>query len=435
MPTPVRMPQLSLTMTEGTIGKWLKREGERVARGEPLYEVETDKVINEVESPVSGVLRRIVVSEGESAPVQEVIAEIDPSDSADDDQGAEPEEKGQPQGIAEAEPSGAKTSAPAAEPQAAAPRPASDEAEPTGERIFVSPRARRLADERGLDLQAVVGTGPGGRIMEKDVERAISQLAQRPPEPPPVSIATAPSAPRFTPPAPAAEGEHRAVPVAGMRKAIAERMSRSHQATAAVTLTAEVDMGEAAKLREQASAEWTKAGRPKLTYTDVVVKAVARALRDHPRLNSRLADGEIRESRAINVGVAVALEEGLIVPVVKDADGKTLGEVSEAVRTLADKARRNALSPEDVSGGTFTVTNLGPQGVEIFTPIVNLPECAILGVGRIAERAVVRAGHVEARPTMWLSLVFDHRVVDGAPAALFLARVKELLEAPYLLFV
>jgi pyruvate dehydrogenase E2 component (dihydrolipoamide acetyltransferase) len=436
MPTPVRMPQLSLTMTEGTIGKWLKREGERVARGEPLYEVETDKVINEVESPVSGVLRRIVVSEGESAPVQEVIAEIDAEDSAAGEKGAEAEEDGHPRATAEAPPGGTAAASAVSAPATAALADATGAR--TEGRIFVSPRARRIAEERGLDLYAVAGTGPGGRVMEKDVERAIAQASQRPAvASAPAAVATPPPHPLPAPPAPipAAAEEYRVVRVAGMRRAIAERMSRSQQTTAAVTLTAEVDMGEAAKLREQASAEWAKGGRPKLTYTDVVVKAVARALRDHPRLNSRLVDGEIREMRAINVGVAVALKEGLIVPVVRDADAKTLGEVSEAVRDLADRARRNALSPEDVSGGTFTVTNLGPQGVEIFTPIVNWPECAILGVGRIAERAVVRAGQVGARPTMWLSLVFDHRVVDGAPAALFLARVKELLEAPYLLFV
>jgi pyruvate dehydrogenase E2 component (dihydrolipoamide acetyltransferase) len=259
--------------------------------------------------------------------------------------------------------------------------------------------------------------------MEKDVEKVLAA---------PVGVATTSPPPQTVSPPPSAG---RAVKLAGMRKAIAERMSRSQVETAAVTLTAEVDMAEAAKLREQASAEWARAGRPKLTYTDVVVKAVARALRDHPRLNSRLADGEIRESSAINVGVAVALDEGLIVPVVRDADAKSLGEVSAQIRDLAERARRNALSPDDVAGGTFTVTNLGAQGVEVFTPIINWPECAILGVGRIAERAVARDGRVEARPTMWLSLTFDHRIVDGAPAAAFLARVKELLEAPYLLFV
>jgi len=428
MPTPVRMPQLSLTMTEGTIGKWLKREGERVAQGEPLYEVETDKVINEVEAPVSGVLRRIVVSEGESAPVQEVIAEIDP-DGAEGESPSEDGIRGAAAEAAQAVTPLAPSVVKAAQAEASL---VASSAAPAEGRIFVSPRARRIAEERGLDLRAVVGTGPGGRIMEKDVERVIVQLGQVPA----VAIPPAAAVTLFPPAAPpAAPDEYRAVRVAGMRKAIAERMSHSQQTTAAVTLTAEVDMGEAAKLREQASAEWAKAGRPKLSYTDVVVKAVARALRDHPRLNSRLVDGEIREARAINVGVAVALEEGLIVPVVRDADAKGLGDVSEAVRGLADRARRNALSPEDVGGGTFTVTNLGPQGVEIFTPIINWPECAILGVGRIAERAVVREGRVEARPTMWLSLVFDHRVVDGAPAALFLARVKELLEAPYLLFV
>ncbi|HEX8959655.1 MAG TPA: dihydrolipoamide acetyltransferase family protein, partial [Solirubrobacterales bacterium] len=345
-------------MTEGTIGKWLKREGERVAQGEPLYEVETDKVINEVESPVSGVLRRIVVSEGESAPVQEVIAEIDTEDSSGGEEGPASAEDGQAGGLAEAPPGETEASGPAATASPAATL-AAGAARRTEGRIFVSPRARRIAEERGLDLYTVVGSGPGGRIMEKDVERAVAQLSQRPPEAPAVAVA-APPAPPVAPPAaaPAAEGEYRAVRVAGMRKAIAERMSRSLRTTASVTLTAEVDMGEAAKLREQASAEWAKAGRPKLTYTDVVVKAVARALRDHPRLNSRLVDDEIRESRAINVGVAVALEEGLIVPVIRDADAKTLGEVSEAVRALAEKARRNALSPEDVSGGTFTVTNL-----------------------------------------------------------------------------
>lgn len=420
MPTPVRMPQLSLTMTEGMIGKWLKREGERVARGEPLYEVETDKVINEVEAPVSGVLRRIVVSEGESAPVQGVIAEIESDASYGGGEG------GGAAADAE-EPRGATVeSPPAASSRSEAP-PASAEA-----RIFVSPRARRIAEERGLDLQQVVGSGPGGRVMEKDVERALGERREPAVAPEPAVPPAAPPPPVAPPPAP---DEYRAIRLAGARKTIAERMVRSQQTTAAVTLTAEVDMAEATKLREQASAEWAKAGRPKLNYTDIVVKAAARALREHPRLNSRLVDGEIREARSVNVGVAVALEEGLIVPVVRDADSKPLGEVSAAIRDLADRARRNALSPEEVAGGTFTVTNLGAQGVEIFTPIINWPECAILGVGRIAERAVARAGSVEARPTMWLSLAFDHRIVDGAPAAVFLARVKELLEAPYLLFV
>jgi len=419
--TQVKMPQLSLTMTEGTIGKWLKREGETVRKGEPLYEVETDKVINEVDAPASGVLRRIIVPEGGSAPIQGLIAIIaDPDEQIPADVGADGEKKADGQASASVAEAATVASAPSAAP---------------GERLFVSPRARKLAEERGVNLLLVKGSGPGGRIMEKDVERAIAEQTQRP------AVVAAPSpAPAPVAPPPTSEpipvvGEYQAVKMTGMRRTIAERMSRSQQATAHVTLTTEVDVGEAAKLREQVNAEWAKAQRGKLTYTDVIVKAVAKALRDHPRINSTFADGEIREQRAINVGVAVALEEGLIVPVIRNADQRSLLEISRAVRDLSERARKGALTAEEVSGGTFTVSNMGMMGVEVFTPIINWPECAILGVGRIAERATVRDGQVAVRPTMWLSLTFDHRIIDGAPAAAFLARVKELLESPYLLFV
>lgn len=421
MATQVKMPQLSLTMTEGTIGRWLKREGETVSKGEPLYEVETDKVINEVDAPASGVLRRIVVPEGGSAPIQGLIAIIaEPDERIPADLGADGEKKADGQASAGA---------------AEAVKVATAPSEAPAGRLFVSPRARKLAEERGVDLLLVKGSGPGGRIMEKDVERAIAERAQGPAVVAAPSLAPAPLAP---PPAPEpipVVGEYQAVKMTGMRRTIAERMSRSQQATAHVTLTAEVDMGEAAKLREQANAEWAKAQRGKLTFTDVIVKAAAKALRDHPRINSTFADGEIREQRAINVGVAVALEEGLIVPVIRQADQRSLLEISQALRDLSERARKGALAAEEVSGGTFTVSNMGMVGVEVFTPIINWPECAILGVGRIAERAAVRDGQVAVRPTMWLSLTFDHRIVDGAPAAAFLARVKELLESPYLLFV
>ena len=423
MATQVRMPQLGLTMTEGLIGRWLKREGDPVAKGEPLYEVETDKVVNEVESPASGVLRRILVPEGGSAPVQGLIAIIaEPGETLP---AAERESEQRPG--ADGQTTGATVGSTAVEGAPAAAPPG---------RVFVSPRARKLAEEQGIDLLSVRGSGPGGRIMEKDVARAVAERTQTQP-----TTAAVPSA---APAAPVQEaglpgmgiaGEYRAVRMTGMRRTIAERMSRSQATTAHVTLTAEVDMGEAAKLREQASAEWAKTQRPKLTYTDVVVKAVARALRDHRRINSTLADGEIREQREINVGVAVALDEGLIVPVIRNADERSLSEISQALRDLAERARKGMLSAEEVTGGTFTVTNLGMMGVEVFTPIINWPECAILGIGRIADRPVVRGGQVTVRPTAWLSLTFDHRIVDGAGAAAFLARVRELLESPYLLFV
>jgi pyruvate dehydrogenase E2 component (dihydrolipoamide acetyltransferase) len=189
------------------------------------------------------------------------------------------------------------------------------------------------------------------------------------------------------------------------------------------------------KLREQVGAEWVKLHGFKVTYTEVIVKAVAKALREYPRLNSSLTETGLVEHPEVNVGVAVALDDGLIVPVVRNADGKSLLEIARTVKDLGERARKNQLSRDDLTGGTFTVTNLGTLGVETFTPIINWPECAILGVGRIAERAVVRDGQIVARPTMWLSLTFDHRIVDGAPAAQFLSRVQRLLESPYLLFV
>jgi pyruvate dehydrogenase E2 component (dihydrolipoamide acetyltransferase) len=225
------------------------------------------------------------------------------------------------------------------------------------------------------------------------------------------------------------------VPLVGMRRTIAERMLRSQQTVAEVTITAEADVGEVVKLREQVSAEWEKQHGFKVSYTEVIVKAVARALREHPYLNSSLGDDGIRLHADVNVGVGVAVDDGLIVPVIRQADQKSLLEIAAAIRGLSDRARKGQLTRDDVGGGTFTISNMGMLGVESFTPIVNWPECAILGVGRVAERAVVRDGQIVARPTLWLSLTFDHRIVDGAPAARFLSRVRQLLESPYLLFV
>jgi pyruvate dehydrogenase E2 component (dihydrolipoamide acetyltransferase) len=417
------MPQLSLTMTEGMISKWLKQEGDSVAQGEPLFEIETDKVVNEIESPAAGVLLRIAVPENVLMPIQSVIAVIG---AAGEDAGAPPSAP-------------ARAASPAAEIVAA---PVTESAAPSGDdaRQFVSPRARKMAEERGLSLATVRGSGPGGRIMERDVSAAIAALASRPapaapaPERAPV-IAPAPRPAPAPMSQPAPIGGYTAVRMTGMRRIIADRMSASQRETAHVTLTAEVDMGEAARMRGQVSAEWEKDGKLKLTYTDIIVKAVAKALREHPRLNSTLVEGEIHERGDVNVGVAVALGEGLIVPVVRSADRLPLAGISETLRALVERARTGVATAEDLTGGTFTVTNMGVMDVDVFTPIINLPECAILGVGRIADRAVVREGAIVVRPTMWLSLTFDHRIVDGAPAARFLNRVKTLLENSYLLFV
>jgi len=423
VPVEVRMPQLALSMTEGTVGKWLKTEGETVQAGEPLVEVLTEKVATEIAAPASGVLQKIMVPEGATVPVDTVLAVI-----ATGEEGATPTVGQQP--------APAQTTAGEAAPGSAhaAPAPATEDRG----RVFASPAARRLAREHGVDLRQVRGTGPGGRIIMRDVLRVAAELAERAA----VAVAeTARAAP--TPPAPAAPTPApapaapaaRAIPLAGMRRIIAERMVQSRQTTAPVTLTVEVDMAEAVKLRQQLLGEWERTHGLRLSYTDLIVRAVAKALREHPRLNASLVGDEIRLHEEINIGVAVALDDGLIVPVVHQADRKSLLEIALAIRDLADRARRNALTPADVAGGTFTVTNLGMYGTDIFTPIINPPECAILGVGRIVERPAVREGQLVARPLIWLSLTFDHRIVDGAPAAQFLQRVQEILEKPYLLLV
>ncbi|HVB96302.1 MAG TPA: dihydrolipoamide acetyltransferase family protein [Chloroflexota bacterium] len=413
MAVEVKLPKLAASMDDGVISKWLKAVGESVKKGEPLFEVESDKVTTEVEAPVDGILQRIVVPEGEKIDVGTVLAVI----------------AGREETVPETNGGGSHAASAAITGSVAVASPSSVLAAPPATKIFVTPRARKVADELGVDLNRVKGTGPGGRILERDVLAVGPSTTAPSPEvvPPPV----VPVAPPVATPVAASTP----LPLAGMRRVIAERMVRSQQTVAEVTLTQEADVGEVMKLREQVSAEWQKQHGFKVSPTDVIIKAVARALREHPRLNSSLTDAGIQDHAEVNVGVAVALDEGLIVPVIRNADQKSLLDIAKNVRDLSERARKNQLGRDDLTGGTFTVTNMGMLGVEAFTPIINWPECAILGVGRIADRAVVRDGQVVARPTLWLSLTFDHRIVDGAPAAVFLSRVRQLLESPYLLFV
>lgn len=431
----VVMPRLAAGMEIAPVTKWLKREGESVVKGEPLFEVESDKVVTEVEAPVDGVVARLVVAEGTDVEVGTVVAIIaEPGESVATTASASSAAPAvsQPAGSTAAATGNGRDGGAAV--AVATPPVTAQPTTPSG-RIFSSPRARLVAREKGIDLSLVRGTGPGGRIMEKDVLRAAAELAAgavaaAAGAAAAASLAPAPAAPEL----PAADG-WRDIPLAGVRRVIADRMSRSRQTAADVVLTVEVDMGEAAKLRAQGNAEWEKVHGLRMTYTDIIVKAVARALIEHPRMNAALVDGQIREYQSVHVGVAVALEEGLIVPVIRNADRKSLLEIARNLRDLGDRARRNALNRDEVTGSTFTITNMGMYGTEIFTPVINPPECAILGVGQIAERAVVREGTVVIRPTMWLSLSFDHRITDGVPAARFLSRVKQLLESPFLLFV
>ncbi|HLG50700.1 MAG TPA: dihydrolipoamide acetyltransferase family protein [Chloroflexota bacterium] len=405
MAVEVKLPQLAASMADGVISRWLKSVGEPVKKGEPLFEVESDKVTTEVEAPADGILRRIQVPEGQRVDVGTVLAIIGGPDEAI------PEPDG-----------GAAVTITATSTPTAAPSESGGRVGESEGRIFVTPRARKVAAELGIALERITGTGPGGRILERDVlaaAEAARTAAAAPP--PPLAVPTAPS------------GQIR--PLTAMRRTIAERMVRSQQTVAEVTLTTEVEMTEVVKLREQVNSEWQKVHGIKVSYTDVIVRAAARALREHPTLNASFAEDGIHLHGEINIGLAVAIEDGLVVPVIRHADQKSLLEIAQTVRALAERARAGQLSRDDLSGGTFTITNLGMFGVETFTPIINWPECAILGVGQVAERAVARSGQLAVRPTMWLSLTFDHRIVDGAPAAQFLQRVKQLLESPYLLFV
>lgn len=385
MATKIIMPKLGMAMTEGAVVKWIKRDGETVNKGEPLVVVMSKKISYQVEAPASGIVRHIV-REKETCPVGAVIGYI-----------LEPGEE-MPEIAPPSPPPVEKVAAPAPTP---APAPASPlpEAQPF---ILASPAARRLAQEHGIDLSRVKGTGPGGRISERDVLAYLESLKAAPTE--------------------------RSIPFIGMRQAIAQRMVESLQTMAQVTLMTEADVTELVRLRERLRK------RLEVSYTDLIIKAVAVALREHPQLNATLVGEEIRLLPEIHIGIAVALEDGLIVPVIRDADKKSLEEIARETKHLAEAARAGTITVDEVTGSTFTITNLGMYDIDGFTPIINPPECAILGVGRIVEKPAVYGGEIVKRSMMTLSLTFDHRLVDGAPAAAFLQRVKELLETPSLIF-
>ena len=439
----VVMPKLGLTMTEGTVSKWLKKVGDAVNEGEPLFEVETDKLTNTIEASASGVLRHLFVEEGVTVPVLDKVAIIA---AADEDIAA------LMGGAAAPAPAAAAAPAPAAAPAAA---PAEKKA---GGRVIATPAAKKLAKEKGIDLALVTGTGPNGRITEDDVKNYT-------PAPAAPAAPAAEEAPKVkaSPLAAAVAADlgldlekigakdrvlaedilrylestrekaeeapkEELVPMNGMRKAIAKNMLNSHMTSPTVTANLSVDMSAMKAYREQ-----LKAKEIKVSYTDLLVKFVAKALTEYPLLNCSVEDNKIRYKHYVNMGVAVALDNGLVVPNVTDADKKSLTEISAEIKELAKLAREGGLPMEKLRGGTFTITNLGMYGVESFTPIINQPEVAILGVTTMEDRAVVRGGEIVIRPMMTLSLTFDHRVVDGSVAAEFLQRVKTLLENPALM--
>ncbi|MHB0913209.1 MAG: dihydrolipoamide acetyltransferase family protein [Armatimonadota bacterium] len=436
MATKVILPILGQTMEEGTISKWLKSEGEAVSKGEPIFEVMTDKVNMEVEAPETGILRKIIAKTDDVVPIMEVVAIIGTADEPIDDLLAE---KSAPASAAPA---------PSPEPVAAAPAP--QVTAPATSKIFISPRAKKLAGEYEIAVEALagMGTGPNGRVVEKDVRAYIAGMAKASPLAAKVAADQGIALSNLTGSGPrgrimrddvlapvAVSGESRTIPFAGMRKAVAENVAKSLYTAPHVTLVLEVDMTEAVKLRSQVVGEFEKKYGTRLTYTDLIVKAAAIALTEHRMVNAAIVGNEIRIAGEVNVGLAVAIPDGLTVPVVRDADQKSVVAISLEAKALAEKARGNRLSPAEMSGGTFSITNLGAYGIDVFNPIISPGQSAILGVCRIAEKPCVVKGELAVRSMMNLCLSFDHRILDGAPAAQFLARIKELLESPFLLLI
>ena len=431
------MPRLSDTMEEGTILRWLKGDGEPVRRGEELVEIETDKATMTYESDLEGVLR-IVAAEGDTLAVGEVIALIGDAELDARAPGAgEGEPRGSEQPAAPAVPAGAGSDG-GRSGAAGAEIPARQDPSvtgrlPGGERVKASPLARRLARDSGIDLRGLSGSGPGGRIVKADVV-ASAGPRERAALPTPAAPAAASAATLEG--VATAKGETTTVELSRTQQTIARRMAESKATIPDFSLQIEVDMEECVKLRTELkrlshpSGAGESAPPAAPTYNDMVVKACALALREHPRANGSYRDGRLQLHSRVNVGVAVAAAEALVVPTVFDADEKSVGEIARETRTLAERVRAGTITPPELGGGTFTVSNLGMYGVRSFAPIINPPQAGILSVGALEPRAVVREGGVTARSTMTLTLVCDHRILYGADAAQFAARIRELLEAP-----
>jgi 2-oxoglutarate dehydrogenase E2 component (dihydrolipoamide succinyltransferase) len=430
MPTNVIMPQMGESVAEGTITKWLRKVGEQVGRDEPLFEISTDKVDAEIPSPAAGILSQILVKENETVAVNTVVAVIDGEGAAVAAPAAEEEEKvAAPPALAAVVP---PPPAAAASVLTAAGSPSAPTAPAE---VRSSPLVRRIARDYKVDLTQVRGTGLGGRISKKDilayVEQRQSAAAGRtpaaptravpPPSPPPAVVQPTPALSTFT-------GPTQVVPMTPMRRQIAEHMVASKKTSAHVYSVFEVEMTKVVEARERQRDEFERRNGFKLTYTPFVIRAAIEAIRDIPVINSSVDGTNIIYKRDVNVGIAVALETGLIVPVIKRADEKNFLGIARAVQDLAERARTKHLSVEDVQGGTFTITNPGTFGGLFGLPIINQPQVAILCVGAIEKRPVVRDDAIAIRAMAYLSLSYDHRVIDGAVAEKFLGRIKQILE-------
>jgi pyruvate dehydrogenase E2 component (dihydrolipoamide acetyltransferase) len=399
MATQVMMPKLSDTMEEGVILKWLRKEGEKVKQGEILVEIESDKADMELEAYDSGVLRKIVVPEGGKAPIGGLIAII-----------GEPGEDISP--LLSASPAEVSTRPTAKQTSVTVdtiPIPAPPSAEPTDGKTKASPLARRLAGDNKIDLSRISGSGPQGRVIKRDLESLLAGKSAA-----------------MHPPRPILPGTSEDIELSPIRKTIAKRMTESKTSAPHFYVTIEVDMDPAITFRNQI----VNVTEVKLSFTDIIVKALATALMKHPQVNATYLGDKMRQYHYVHIGVAVALEEGLVTPVIRNCEQKRLDQINAELHDLAERARSRKLKPEEYSGATFTVSNLGMFDVEDFAAIVNPPEGAILAVGTIVQKPVVRNGQIVVGHTMKATLSSDHRIIDGAVAARFLQDLKRILENP-----
>ncbi len=434
------MPKLSPTMEEGQLARWLKKEGDKVSMGEPLAEIDTDKATMEMQALSNGVLRKILIQEGESAPLGQPIAIIGEPDEdiselektaaaakpekAEAAAGQMPESDAAP--AVEAQPEEAK-------PAKSAPATSDNGKEapaPTGGRVLISPIAARMASEAGIDFKTIQGSGPGGRIVKRDIETAITDKEKAP--------ASKPGAGRLTLPRRAEKGvvfaasAYRDEPTSEMRRTIARRLVTSLGPVPHFFLTSEIDMERAADTRRSINELYPDL---KVSINDLIIKVAAVSLIQHPQVNASFQDKTIRFYEHADIGVAVATENGLITPIVRSADAKSLMDIATEVRELAERARARKLKPEEYLGATFSISNLGMFGIEEFTAVINPPEGAIMAVGAMAPKAVARDGQVVVRQTMRVTLSCDHRVIDGATGAKFLQTFKQIMENPLYLFL
>ena len=419
----VVMPQMGESIAEGTITRWMKQIGDTVARDEPLFEISTDKVDAEIPSPAAGRLIEIKNATGETVPVNQVVAVLETDATAT--VAAAPAAAAAPTATPAPSPAAAQ---PEKQAQAAAPEPAA----PRGEGTFVSPVVRKIAEEHGLDPERVPGTGAGGRVTKKDILDFVAKGGVQ-------AAPASPAAPPAGPPAPAPAAATPAVTFAAgarvvrqamspMRKKIAEHMIESRRTSAHVNSVFEVDMTRIVRIRESYKPIYAERHGTKLTMTPFFVKAACDALRAWPVINSSVEGNEIVYKKDLNIGVAVALDWGLIVPVVKNADELSIAGMTKKINDLAERARTKKLLPDEVQGGTFTITNPGIFGGLFGLPIINQPQVAILGIGGIEKRPLVIDDAIAIRSMMYLSMSYDHRVVDGAVADQFLAMVKKGLQ-------